>query len=77
MGKGFVVQQFCGGPEYIVRAMTFLRGALGKHLEVNQLDLTHVLVVVIVQVKVQHEVGPPRIGRFGKAVLATTHRNLL
>ena len=34
-GKFLVVEQFCGGPEDIVRAMAFLRGALRKQLEVD------------------------------------------
>ena len=63
-------------PMNVVCAVTLLCGPLGQHLEMDQLHLAYMLVGIIVEVKVYHQIGPANRGRFVETIFDTTQRHL-
>ena len=67
----------CTHPKYVACTVPLLSGALRQHLEVDELQLTHVFARIIVEVEVHHHVGPARLGRVIEVILRAANSHLV
>jgi hypothetical protein len=67
------MKKFIGCPIYVVCIVALLRGALGKHFEVNKLHLTHVVARILLEAEIDHQISPPSRGRVVETILDATN----
>ena len=75
--RAIYIREACyTNPISVVSTVPLLCGPLGQHLEMDQLHLAHMLVRIIVEVKVYHQISPAGRGRFVEAIFDATQRHL-
>ena len=60
-------------PINVVSTVPLLSGSLRIHLEVHELNLTHMFARIIIEIEIYHQVGPAGWRRFTEAIFDAAH----